>query len=404
MLILAEHENRLYWFEPRVEIPLVFAYVVVIIVGLVTNAIVAWLVVTRVELRTAVNLYVANLAASDLMMCTFCLPFTLVRLLVRNWTLGATMCRALPWLQSANVFASTTTVTVIALHRYGVIVDCDSGVGSDEAAERRTALKVIAGSWVVSGLFGLPMLFYSRVERAAYEHLLAYTMCLEEWPSVRIRTIYAITVLALQFAAPVFVLSAIHLRICCFLRRQVSGSALISRDSRRAANIARRYRKNLALLVTICAMFAVCWLPLVLLNLLADLASEVFAATDFTLAFATAHVIAMSSACINPVLYGWFNPSFKHELKRLLLFWLRDTTNQSSESQSEAPPLSPPHSQSPPHSPPHSPLQSPPQLAPSCPEASVPTFNRRTRYSTFSIRNNIVKSGVSQWTKSGDNY
>ena len=237
-----------------------------------------------------------------------------------------------------------------------------------------------------------------------YEHLLAYTMCLEEWPSVRIRTIYAITVLALQFAAPVFVLSAIHLRICCFLRRQVSGSALISRDSRRAANIARRYRKNLALLVTISAMFAVCWLPLVLLILLADLASEVFAATDFTLAFATAHVIAMSSACINPVLYGWFNPSFKHELKRLLLFWLRDTTNQSSESQSEAPPLSRPHSQSPPHSPPHSPLQSPPQLAPSCPEASVPTFNRRTRYSTFSIRNNIVKSGVSQWTKSGDSY
>ena len=268
LLIVAEHEHRLYWFEPRVEIPLVFAYVVVIFIGLASNAVVAWLVARRRALRTATNLYIVNLAVSDMMLCLFCLPFTLVRLLVRNWSLGEGMCRCLPWLQAANVFASTTTVTAIALHRYGVVVASDSvdgGGGSDAAAERRTAARLIAVTWVVSALFGLPLFAYSHVERAEYLHRITYTMCLETWPSSRVRVAYAVGVLGLQFAAPVLVLVGIHVRICCFLTRHVtSGSASLARDARRAAKIARLYRKNVTLLHTISAVFRICWFPLVL--------------------------------------------------------------------------------------------------------------------------------------------
>ena len=389
LLIVAEHEHRLYWFEPRLEIPLVFVYVVVIFIGLASNAVVAWLVARRRALRTATNLYIVNLAVSDMMLCLFCLPFTLVRLLVRNWTLGEGMCRCLPWLQAANVFASTTTVTAIALHRYGVVVASDSvdgggGRGTDDAAERRTAARLIAVTWVVSALFGLPLFVYSHVERAEYLHRITYTMCLETWPSSRARVVYAVGVLVLQFAAPVLVLVGIHVRICCFLTRHVSGSALLARDARRAAKIARRYRKNIALLLTISVMFAICWLPLVLLNLLADVASGIFADTDFTLAFAVAHVIAMTSACLNPVLYGWFNSSFKRELKGLLLYCIRDTS-QISDVQTKAPPS-------------QTPLQPVEQSMQK--ESSTPLNTKRTCYSTFNIRNDVVTPGVSTWAKS----
>ena len=403
MLILAEHEHRLYWFEPRVEIPLVFIYVVVIFVGLASNAVVAWLVASRRALRTATNLYIANLAASDMMLCLFCLPFTLVRLLMRNWTLGEGMCRALPWLQSANVFASTTTVTAIALHRYGVVVATDFGDGGvrDEASERRTAVRVIGATWVVSALFGLPLFVYSHVERAEYLHRLTYTMCLETWPSTRVRVAYAVGVLVLQFAAPVFVLVAIHVRICCFLKRQVSGSALLARDARRSAKIARRYHKNVALLLTISAMFAVCWLPLVLLNLLADVASTIFADTDFTLAFAVAHVIAMTSACLNPVLYGWFNSSFKRELKGLLLFCIRDNS-RCTEVESKAFPTTAPPTTAPPTTAP--PTTAPPTTTPPPPPLELRSREKelvqRTCYSTFNIRNDVVTPRLSQWKKS----
>ncbi len=50
-------------------------------------------------------------------MCLFCMPFTLVKLLLKNWPLGDAMCRLIPWLQAVNVFASTMTITAIALDR-----------------------------------------------------------------------------------------------------------------------------------------------------------------------------------------------------------------------------------------------------------------------------------------------
>lgn len=70
------------------------------------------------KLRTVRNMFIMNLAISDLIMCIFCMPLTLVQLLLKNWMLGDFMCRVVPFLQAVNVFASTMTITAIALDRY----------------------------------------------------------------------------------------------------------------------------------------------------------------------------------------------------------------------------------------------------------------------------------------------
>lgn len=89
-------------------------------------------------------------------------------------------------------------------------------------------------------------------------------------------------------------------------------------EMNRAMKEAKRHRKNSTLLMAIAIMFALCWFPLTLLNLLADLNYFIFMYKNFLLAFAVAHLFAMISACLNPIVYGWFNMNFRKEVLRIV--------------------------------------------------------------------------------------
>jgi hypothetical protein len=68
------------------------------------------------------------------------------------------------------------------------------------------------------------------------------------------------------------------------------------------------------MLVSMVVIFGSMWLPLDLINLLADLNLIEFQCWKFYhAAFILCHVTAMSSACYNPFLYGRFNDSFQKE-------------------------------------------------------------------------------------------
>ena len=92
-------------------------------------------------------------------------------------------------------------------------------------------------------------------------------------------------------------------------------------EMNRAMKEAKRHRKNSTLLMAIAIMFALCWFPLTLLNLLADMNYFIFMYKNFLLAFAVAHLVAMISACLNPIVYGWFNVNFRREFSRIVCFW-----------------------------------------------------------------------------------
>ena len=68
------------------------------------------------------------------------------------------------------------------------------------------------------------------------------------------------------------------------------------------------------MLVSMVVIFGSMWLPLNLINLLADLNLVDLQCWKFYHAsFIFCHVTAMASACCNPFLYGRFNDSFRKE-------------------------------------------------------------------------------------------
>ena len=71
--------------QPLVYGLLVALYACMIIVGATGNLLVILVVVRNRAMRTARNVYIVNLAISDLMLCLITMPLTLIEILYMTW-------------------------------------------------------------------------------------------------------------------------------------------------------------------------------------------------------------------------------------------------------------------------------------------------------------------------------
>ncbi|KAL1138455.1 hypothetical protein AAG570_008519 [Ranatra chinensis] len=154
-LILLEHQKADRNLDPITEGVLITVYTLMMAAGVSANLVVSFVVARRPQMHTARNLYIVNLTVSDMTLCLVCMPFTLVAIIRRQWTLGLALCKLVPALQGTNIMVSIGTITVIALDRYFTIVRCQDG-----AKDRRRVIVSIALVWFFSFVATLPVVFY----------------------------------------------------------------------------------------------------------------------------------------------------------------------------------------------------------------------------------------------------
>uniref|UniRef100_A0A1I8IQT5 G_PROTEIN_RECEP_F1_2 domain-containing protein n=1 Tax=Macrostomum lignano TaxID=282301 RepID=A0A1I8IQT5_9PLAT len=110
----------------RRHLPALYAavavYSVCLLFGALGNAAVVGLFLRNRRMRTGGNLYIANLALSDLVLCCFTQPLNIVRLFQRysGWHFGLALCKLVNTLTGVNVFVSTYAIIAIALDRFQV--------------------------------------------------------------------------------------------------------------------------------------------------------------------------------------------------------------------------------------------------------------------------------------------
>ena len=86
------------------------------------------------------------------------------------------------------------------------------------------------------------------------------------------------------------------------------------------------------MLVYMTGIFGICWCPLTLMDLVERMYPEISCVELFRLIFYISHVIAMSSTCYNPFLYGLMNPAFKSEFTKICSCFLKTRAGDNSES------------------------------------------------------------------------
>lgn len=85
----------------RVQIPL---YATILMLAVIGNGLVILTLVQNRRMRTITNVFLLNLAVSDILLGVLCMPFTLIGSLLRDFVFGEIMCKFLPYLQGKYIF------------------------------------------------------------------------------------------------------------------------------------------------------------------------------------------------------------------------------------------------------------------------------------------------------------
>ncbi|THD26089.1 G protein coupled receptor [Fasciola hepatica] len=198
---------------------LIAVYTAMIVFGSCGSLLVIYVVIRQPRIRTPRNLFIVNLALSDLILCLFTQPFNLLRTLYwhYDWTLGQVMCKAVAMAQAANIFVSTISIIAIALDRLQVIV-----YPTRHKVHTAGALAIIGSSWLFALLMASPMIAFSSVSQGTIR--LDGSVCspntLQSHWLRRSKFTYGILTLTFQYCLPITIVSYAYTRIYLLIRRR----------------------------------------------------------------------------------------------------------------------------------------------------------------------------------------
>ncbi|XP_062983482.1 neuropeptide Y receptor type 4-2-like [Elgaria multicarinata webbii] len=294
---------------------LVTSYSLEIILGILGNLCFLGILARRNEKAIVTNIFITNLIASDLIMCIFCLPFTIVTILFNYWVFGEAMCRMTSFIQCTSVTVSILSLVLIALERHQLIINPTGWRPS-----LSHAYLGIAAIWIFASLLSLPFVTNSILTNDFSKHFYmrdssaSEDICMHLWPSEGYRLTYATALLLLQYCIPLIFIVVCYLRI--YLRLQKREGMF----EKHGYNCWITQLKQInVLLASMVVAFAVCWLPLHVFNSIDDWNYKIIPPCLHDLIFSLCHLIAMASTCVNPIIYGFLNKNFKKEVKALLL-------------------------------------------------------------------------------------
>ncbi|CAF1226342.1 unnamed protein product [Adineta ricciae] len=286
-------ENR-----PLIMTTFISLYVLIFFFGITGNALVILVVCRNKAMQTVTNVFITNLALSDILMCCLAVPFTPISAYGNTWHLGKVLCHLVPMSLGISVYVSTLTSLAIAVDRYFVIVH-----PFRSRMRLGVCILLIIVIWIVGISISLPLAIYMRFDNGK---------CEEYWPQYTSRRFFNFSSLILQYLIPFSVISFSYYKVWVALaRRSLPGRTRL----REEVEICRKKRTN-RMLIAMVVIFALCWLPLNIVHMVAEFRRPTL--NHYKVLFLSTHVIAMSSTVYNPFLYSWLNDNFRKEFQQIV--------------------------------------------------------------------------------------
>lgn len=138
--------------RPAVRAAVVVVFVAVIAVGVAANSVVLCVVIASRRLKTVTNVFIGNLAVSDLWLCILSLPVQLHYQMTEKWIFGPALCRIVFPAFAVPLYSSILSILWIAVDRYRLIV-CPLR----RRWSTRAALGMIAAGVLVSVIIAIPV-------------------------------------------------------------------------------------------------------------------------------------------------------------------------------------------------------------------------------------------------------
>ncbi|KAJ8005835.1 hypothetical protein DPEC_G00122020 [Dallia pectoralis] len=301
----------------------ILAYLFIFLLCMVGNVLVCLIVLGNRRMRTVTNVFILNLAVSDLLVGIFCIPTTLVDNLITGWPFTNTVCKMSGLVQGMSVAASVFTLVAIAVDRFRCIV-----YPFQPKLTLPVAKVTIAMIWVLAVVIMCPSAAALSVQVA--EDLMVYNQdrnvtyplytCFERFANPKMRKVYTTVLFAHIYLVPLALITAMYGRIGVKLytsvvstgERQCAGPSSPARHEAVRPMVSQKI-KVIKMLIVVALLFMLSWLPLWTVMLLTDYEGlkddRMELITGYIFPFA--HWLAFSNSSVNPIIYGYFNENFK---------------------------------------------------------------------------------------------
>nr|QMS43774.1 allatostatin receptor type C [Thaumetopoea pityocampa] len=295
--------NGTYERCPNVNLPVVYVvaqvlYAIVCVVGLLGNTLVIYVVLRYSKMQTVTNMYIVNLAIAD--ECFLIgIPFLIITMSVRSWPFGSFFCKAYMISTGINQFTSSIFLCIMSADRY--IAVCHP-IAAPRLRTPFVSRIVSAAAWTASALVMTPIFMYTTliVDNNG-------PSCNIVWPEKDLnkgQTTFTLYSFALGFAAP---LTLIFVFYCLVIRKlKTVGPKNKSKEKKRS------HRKVTKLVLTVIAVYVLCWLPYwaCQVALIYSQATECASHVTITV-FLVAACFSYSNSAMNPILYAFLSDNFK---------------------------------------------------------------------------------------------
>jgi leucokinin receptor len=296
---------------PYLQATAVIVYTLLSVLTVGGNALVCFIVFHFMGVITVTNLFIANLAVTDLFIGLFCIPIVLVSdYLLSDWPLGTFMCKFTSFAQSVFVVCTVYTLIAMSVDRYIAIIH-----PLKPKLTRKKCRILIGLLWTFSILFSSPIFIDMNIRHTCYHRDLDnqteyfQTKCETTGLPPSLQTAYNVATIIIIYLIPLCVLTIIYIRLGWRLHQtRAPGEAHSERD----AKIKKSKQKVIKMCFVVVIMFGVCWFPLQLYtNILYSYLDQIFRQEYVPHIYFTFHLMAMSNSCVNPAIYGVMSSKFR---------------------------------------------------------------------------------------------
>ena len=271
------------------------------VTAFVGNVLVCLAVYHNSRLRTIPNMFVVALAMNDMLMSSFCMPFSVATLALGEWRFGKPFCGAHGFGVFTLAQISLHTMVLISVSRYFCVVRRNQF--ATLFSKRRTLLYITV-LWCFDLTNSLPPFFF----KVGFEFQPGKAMCLYTFEAVIGYTAY---MYILCFFTPLLLLVVCYAKVF----REVSRTNKVFSQENNIQNLRVNVEeaKVTKTLVTVMVGFSLCWLPVSIIDFIDTARGKPTLPRQLYLLYGSSLYL---SSGINPFIYGALNSTFKREYYR----------------------------------------------------------------------------------------
>ncbi|XP_050401992.1 gastrin/cholecystokinin type B receptor [Patella vulgata] len=239
---------------------------------------------------------------------------TVSEIVFQVWIFGEFMCKITGYLQGIYVGASVLTIVCMSADRFVAI---RYPMKNRQIFTVTKTKQLIGITWLLAIAVMVPLILVRKVDH--YDLVvndMPISYCVEQWPSHNHRQIYDIFLFCFIYIIPGTVVLLLYSLIGCRLWVK---DARLGRQNSYITNEAKMMlsRRRLALMMIIISiLFAICWLPYYILNILMVFSNRISKQVIPLYPFAL--LLGHSNSAQNPILYCFMHRKFKECIVRIV--------------------------------------------------------------------------------------